>query len=314
MKTSKDLLRIVLLGTICFSLLACANENSSIVNNESSVNNTTSSSIILEENNEVDVIVLAGQSNMEGNSWVDKLYANTSSSMHNFYRDGFDNTLISYYCNNGANKSYDFVPVKAGQGYGIGSFGPEIGIAEELYNRQYDKPVYLVKYALGGTHLYSQWNVNNEESLYYYMVDFVYDQLATLEEQDYKPVIKGFFWMQGEADSCWKEGADLYYNNLSNLVDSFRDEFEKNYGEEDKGIAFVDAGISDCETWTFHEIVNNSKKKFSNSNPDKNYYIDTIENRLEYKYDNTDYYHFDATSEVKLGKLFISQLLDNQWM
>ena len=308
--------KCIIYGLTILSLLGCSSKKILSNNISTSSINDSIPPISLEEpkDNEVDVIVLAGQSNMEGNSWVDKLYANTNSSMHDLYRNGFDNTLMAYYCNNGANKSDEFVPVKAGQGYGIGSFGPEIGIAEELYNREYDKPVYLIKYALGGTHLYSQWNVNNESSLYYYMVDYIYSQLATLEEQDLKPVIRGFFWMQGEADSCWKEGSDLYYNNLSNLVSTFRDEFENYYGDVEKGIAFVDAGISDCESWVFYETVNSAKKKFSNSNPNKNYYIDTIENGLEYKYDNTDYYHFDATSEVKLGKLFISQLLDNDWM
>jgi len=312
----KNILYLITLGTLLTGCNSNNNDISTSSNNKSSSINTSFSSNISNEDNieEVDVIVMAGQSNMEGHSWVDKLYSNTDTSMHSNYRNGFENTNIAYYCNDGSNYSDTFVPVKVGQGYGIGSFGPEIGIAEELYNRDYEKPVYLIKYALGGTNLYSQWNVNNEESLYYYMVDFVYDQLAYLEEQDLKPIIRGFFWMQGEADACWLQGANQYYENLSNMVDAFREEFEHFYGDEDKGISFVDAGISDCDTWVYHNIVNNAKKDFAASNPEKNYYFDTMENGLEYKYDNTDYYHYDATSEIKLGKLFVSTLLDNNWM
>ena len=62
-----------------------------------------------------------------------------------------------------------------------------------------------------------------------------------------------------------------------------------------------------------YQEINQIKKNFADSNPDKNYYFDTMEAGLEYDKDNTDYYHFDATSEVILGKLFISTLLDNGW-
>lgn len=233
--------------------------------------------------------------------------------MKGYYRNGFQNTSIMYYCNNGSNFSKKFMPVKAGQGYNNGSFGPEVGIAEELLNRGREKPVYLVKYALGGTNLYYDWSVENPDSLYYQMVDYVYDQLIYFEDLGLKPIIKGFLWMQGEADSCVYEGTTAYYDNLSNLVESFRDEFEYYYGYEDRGIAFVDAGISDCSTWVNYRQINEMKQAFAKADEEKNYYIDTIANKLDYKYDNTDYYHFDATSELKLGRLFISALLDNGW-
>ena len=99
-----------------------------------------------------------------------------------------------------------------------------------------------------------------------------------------------------------------------NLVSSFRNEFEEYYGVEERGIAFVDAGISDYQVYKFHTIINSAKEEFSNENPDKNYYIDTMKLGFEYNKDNTDYYHYDATSELKLGKEFISILLDNNWL
>ena len=316
MKNKSLLISLCILLTGCnMQLLSTTSSSKNNVSSKISSNVESSSTLNSSEQKEtVDIIVMAGQSNMEGHSWCDKLYQNTSSTMHNYYRNGFKNTLIMYHCNRGANQSEKFTPVKAGQGYGTGSFGPEVGIAEELYNREYDKNVYLIKYAVGGTNLFSEWNVNNPDSLYYQMVDYVYDQLVYFEELGLKPVIKGFFWMQGEADSCWDEGTSTYYNNLSNMVESFREEFEYYYGDEERGIAFVDAGISDCSSWINYRQINEIKQAFANEDEDKNYYIDTIGNGLEYKYDNTDYYHFDATSEIKLGKLFISTLLDNEWL
>lgn len=304
-------------------LIGCNNSNSGSVNSSSlsdEESSVVSSEISSEINSSIDnretaqVIVMAGQSNMEGHSWTSKLYEKADESMHNYYRKGFNNTKIMFHCNNGTNISEEFTSVKAGQGYGTGSFGPEVGIAEKLYKINYDKPVYLVKYALGATGLHDRWNVNDNNSLYYEMLNYVDEQIITLEEEGYKVEIKGFFWMQGENDSSSTAAVSSYYDNLTNLVTSFRDYYEDFYGVEDKGIAFVDAGISDCASWKHYALINDSKKQFAESDPSKNYYFSTIDNKLEYDKDNTDYYHFDALSEIKLGELFISQLLDNGWL
>ena len=42
----------------------------------------------------------------------------------------------------------------------LSTFAPTLGVfAEELHNRGREKPVYLVKYALGGTNLFYDWNI-----------------------------------------------------------------------------------------------------------------------------------------------------------
>ena len=260
------------------------------------------------------IIVMAGQSNMEGHSWNSKLYDKTPSVMHGYYKKGFENTKIMFHCNNGSNQSLEFVPVKVGQGYGTGSFGPEVGIAQKLQNINYKKEVFLVKYALGATGLYDRWNVNNNNSLYYEMVNYVDEQIITLEELGFRVEIKALLWMQGEDDSNSVTGTNDYYENLSNMVENFRDNYEELYGVKNRGIAFVDAGISDCSAWKNYVEINNAKKEYSLSNPEKNYYFSTIDNGLEYRYDNTDIYHFDATSELKLGELFINELLNKGWL
>lgn len=265
--------------------------------------------------NGIDVIVLAGQSNMEGNSLNSMLLSKTDESMHSYYNYGFENTLISYYCGkNGMNVSEDFLPVELGQGSRTYMFGPELGIAEELYERGYEKPVYLVKYSVGGTSLHTDWNTAIEGSLYYELVDFLYDRLFELEEEGYTPIIRGLFWMQGETDSCNPTLKNFYEHYLTQLVTLFRNEFEELYGVPGKGIAFVDAGISDSPDWLYYKYINQCKINFANSNPSKNYYFGTIDEGLEYDKENNDLYHYDSLSELKLGKLFISTLLDNGWL
>lgn len=303
---------------LMLSLVGCGGNTSTNTASNSTPAPSSSTTNELGDPNVVDVVVLAGQSNMEGHTWINKLLNNTPSSMHDYYLDGFENTEIMYHCNGGANKSEFFTPVKVGQGFDKTRFGPEVGIAEELFLRERARPVYIVKYALGATSLYnnSHWNANGNNGLFDKMVNYVWDQIYYFEQQEIDVRIKGLFWMQGEADSCDAGGQQgtRYYDDLSNFVAKFREEFEELYGEPDKGIAFVDAGISDCSTWTHYETVNAAKKQFAESDPSKNYYFDTMEEGLQYKYDNQDYYHFDATSEIKLGKLFISKLLDNGWL
>ena len=307
-------------GATSSSATPSNSSSSNEVTNSSEVSSsviTSSSTVDLGDPNVVDLIVMAGQSNMEGHTWINKLIENTPKDMHDYYLNGFEDTYIMYHCNGGAHKNEEFEKVKVGMGFDKTRLGPEVGIAERLQETGRKRPTYLVKYALGATSLYNDWkspSAGAQNSLYRKMVDYVYDVILSFEEQGLEVKIKGLFWMQGEADSCLKNETDVYYQNLSYFVEDFRFEFEDTYGDEERGIAFVDAGISDCSTWTYHEEVNAAKKAFAESDPTKNYYFDTMEEGLTYKYDNTDYYHYDATSELKLGKLFIDTLLDNGWM
>lgn len=301
------------------SLASCkGQEVSSSIKESSEVTSSSSSSVnLLGDPNVVDIVVLAGQSNMEGHTWINKLLQNTPSSMHDYYLNGFENTQIMYHCNGGANKNEEFEPVKVGMGFDNTRFGPEVGIAQKLHEDGRVRPLYIVKYALGATNLYNDWSSpskGSSNSLYYKMMYYLYEQIAFFEAQDLEVRIKGLFWMQGEADSCQDGPTEDYYDNLSLFVEDFRAEFEELYGDPERGIAFVDAGISDCDTWKNYEAVNAAKKEFAESDPTKNYYFDTMEEGLTYRLDNQDYFHFDALSEIKLGELFISKLLDNGWM
>ena len=85
------------------------------------------------------------------------------------------------------------------------------------------------------------------------------------------------------------------------------------YADED-GIGFVDAGISDSYVWKNHVEINEAKKRFAEEDPDHNVYIDTIAERLSYKFEptgNPDPYHYDADGEIELGRLFGLALLEN---
>ena len=104
----------------------------------------------------VQVVILLGQSNMEGHSYVQYLPKTMGEEKAREYASGYSNVSIAYACSIANNTSGgQFVPVKTGQGKDISRFGPEVGIAETLSQANLDEDVFLIKFAQGATSLYS---------------------------------------------------------------------------------------------------------------------------------------------------------------
>ena len=115
--------------------------------------------------------------------------------------------------------------------------------------------------------------------------------------------------MQGESDtSVYK--ASKYYDNTVVFVNALRTDFAA-YAPE-RGIYFIDAGISSspyCEP--AYPQINQAKKLFSEQSP-LNIYFPTIEEGLTTLYEpqsNPDLGHYDALSELKLGRMFAAEIL-----
>ena len=110
----------------------------------------------------IDVIVMAGQSNMEGHSWSNILKEKVGEEKYQEYYNGYDDIQISYkvgcYGNNN-NSNEKFRKVRIGQGCSVGQFGPELGLAEYLVENKdkVENEVALVKFAVGATSIYKEW-------------------------------------------------------------------------------------------------------------------------------------------------------------
>lgn len=266
-----------------------------------------------EYSNEVQVVVLLGQSNAEGHTWSQYLTKTVGAEKAGEYAEGYPNVKISYACTIADNTSNgEFVPVKLGQGHSAAQFGPEIGIAEKIAALDPTKPVYIVKYAYGGTSLTTNWrppSAQNTGALYTNAVNYVLEQCAKLETMDLYPEIKAICWMQGEDDS-----SGLNYNSYEELERNFVADLRSDlayYKPADAEIGFIDAGISDCPAWTHHDVINAAKAKLA-SEDDNHVYIDTIAAGLKYNGEPAgapDIYHYDSSSMVKLGHLFAEQLI-----
>lgn len=266
---------------------------------------SVSSALSEEISGKVQVIVLLGQSNMEGHTHAEYLSKTCGEEKAAEYASGYEDVKIDYECLSG-NRSDGFVPVRTGQGKDPSRFGPEVGMAEYFHERNYKTPIFLVKYALGATSLTNQWqppSTGKTGSLYLGAVNDIKSCMRDLEDRDFYPEIKAICWMQGEDDSTGNLYRS-YFDYERALVSDLREDLL--YYSAPSGIGFIDAGISDCPAWTHQEEINTQKKTLSELS-ELNEYFSTIEENLRYNGEPAgapDIYHYDSSSMIRLGRLF----------
>ena len=270
----------------------------------------------------VNVILISGQSNAVGCTRSIYIKDSISEEKYDEFSRGYDDILISYDCWTkddfdkpqqsyySQNKSRGFVPVKLGQGNGDSTFGPEIGIAEELHER-FGGKLFIIKYACGASNLKDDW-APIDSPMYPRFIKYVKAEMKRLSNQGYKPTIKAFCWMQGEGDT-YDRYHQYYLQNLRLFVGNVRQDLYSLAGNKD--MPFIDAQIAPGN-WTFWTQVNAAKRTFSQES-DNNYLIQSIQEGLHTDQEppaSPDVAHFDSESEVKLGHLFaqtFEQFLDN---
>lgn len=172
MKTISSIGVLLLCVTFLLSLCACSSKGQHPIDENEPPK---------EYSNEVQVVLLLGQSNAEGHTNSSYLVKTVGEEKAAEYAKGYDNVNISYACTVSANTSDGkFVPVKLGQGTATSKFGPEVGIAEKISALDLAKRVYVIKYAYGGTTLTTQWrspSSKNTGGLYTGAVQYVNEQL-----------------------------------------------------------------------------------------------------------------------------------------
>jgi len=273
-----------------------------------------SSSLDSEETPRAKVVVLAGQSNMEGNSWSSYLSKHYTTSQIDEYINGYSTSKIVWNDSWGNFKNISpYVDVKLGQGTDENHFGPELAIAQTIDKAHRGETIYFIKFGWGGSNLINQWRSPSSGAtgpLWTEFISFVKDSLAILKFKGLDPQICALCWMQGESDSDTVDVANQYYGRLSNFVKDFRSEFEAyTYGP---GIGFVDAYISNSIAWAQYKIINEAKQKFADEDI-LNVAIDTIALNLSFMsepYYNVDIYHYDSDGMIGLGTAFGNALLE----
>lgn len=245
---------LILLLLLVFSLASCnlfggeqakPNEEKQMSGNEKIIN----------------VYLIAGQSNAVGYG-MDT--GNKIAKSDERFTEGFENVLYYGSFERWSGKSFDggFEPVKLGMGVDPSRSGAEIGIANAVAD--YGEMSAIIKCAQGATHLYPDttyevslkygtWtsptyiknnNVDMSKNplignMFRRFEQTVIDAIQLLVEDGYTPVIKGVWWMQGEAEMFTLEMASAYRELFETLIYDTRNMLSEVTGYDCGNVPFV---------------------------------------------------------------------------
>ncbi len=257
------------------------------------------------------VILLLGQSNATGCSLAAYLEQKVQQEEYAAFQAGFPSVLINFcmddhkYSTQGA-----FVPVALGCGAGEGYFGPELGIAQVISQAYPDEQVFILKYTMSGYSLHHHWLCGGQRgSIYQACMTYIRTYMDYLLSKNFDARIGAVCWMQGESDTTDFKAAQ-YFDNQVAFASYLRQDLA-GYAENG-GIYFIDAGISDSPyCLPAYPQINEAKQRFAALSP-QNLYFSTIDAGLTTLYEpinEPDLGHYDALSELELGRLFGQQIL-----
>ena len=254
----------------------------------------------------VKVILLLGQSNATGCSLTSYLQQSVTPEEFAELEQGYDSVRIHFSLDDKKyNSSGEFVPVDLNCGAGEGYFGPEVGMAQVLAQAYPDELVLILKFSMSGYSLHHHWLCAGQRgSIYEAFLAFAQSSMEYLDSKNYDARIGAVCWMQGESDTTDYK-ASHYFDNQVAFVSYLRQDLSA--WAEDDGICFIDAGISSspyCEP--AYPEINQAKERFAELSP-LNYYFSTIDAGFTTLYEpveNPDLGHYDALSELELGRLF----------
>ena len=302
---------------IVFSLASCNIFNGGLGNGER----------VLETEKLVNVYLIAGQSNavgygMDTGSKIAKSDERFTEGFENVLYYGEHERWTGKYLNNG------FEPVKLGMGVAKDRSGAEIGIANAVAD--YGEMNAIIKCAWGATHLYpdTQYDVslkqgtwtsptyienNNVDTsknplignMYRRFEQTVADALQLLIEDGYTPVIKGIWWMQGEAEMFTLEMASAYRELFETLIYDMRNTLGELTGYDCSNVPFI-CGLPKWNSKnsappTYQGMVRESMITVSKS-VDNVGCVDCI------PLVQHDDWHFDAAGQKYLGEAFVTLL------
>ena len=282
---------------LLFTSVACTNNSNVEVDKTSQV---------------INVVLLAGQSNMEGAGNYDELsqaiknrITATKNRVQYALRDEEAGPLTY--------KTSDYHKKKYGA---YKTFGPEMLIGLTLAEAYPNKRFLLLKTAYGGTSLYGAWNpywtkanaIKAEKGykenlpLFSMFSENINKQLTLLDNQKQPYKIIGMLWLQGENDASKEFSAIGYQQNLTDLIKELRHKFNfkpfvigqinSTYGKFKQG----------------PEIVRNAMQVIADEDVNVDI-VNTSINSNWLDYPKHDYVHYNTEGQVRLGKEFAKMLM-----
>ncbi|MDO7173146.1 sialate O-acetylesterase [Mariniflexile sp. AS56] len=279
------------------------------------INLSVSAQSKVNSNNEVQVVLLAGQSNMAGAGNYDEL----EESIKERIKKVSNRVWVSQ--SNSAQKPLSYYNNKPSEKYNfLKRFGPELLIGLTLAEKYPNQEFLLIKEAKGGTSLYGAWNpewtlekakeiekgeAKQSWNLCKIHMESIKKNLEILTQKGKTYKIIGMAWMQGENDAQSKVSANSYGKNLEKLIEKYRSEFNI------ENMPFVA-----CQTNSHYGIEGGSdlvRKAFIDVENSVNY-VKIIKTFRDSPYTDfpkhTDNVHYNTEGQVRLGIAFANKLIE----
>ena len=169
---------------------------------------------------EIDLFILAGQSNMQG--WRSNAANYPVDKDHLDKRIPFYFETINY---TSSNQKWTTLKPQAGH-FSSGHFGPEITFGRALLKTNLHPAIF--KYSKGGSSIKTEWKAPYKLGLYDDMVASLRMAINELESQGHTVTPKAIIWIQGESDAINSKFATEYYWHLRKLLHHLRVNIIKN--------------------------------------------------------------------------------------
>ena len=235
----------------------------------------------------LDVVLLAGQSNMAGNA--------RTADLPEAYKLPAPQVVLQ----------------TSGKREGIGSrktFGPEVGFSKAVSAARPEQAFLLIKHARGGTSL-AGWSPDWDKAKLVSKYDIGAGPLyRTLLAQyaaataDKKVRLTAILWMQGESDSRYPALGPHYFDNLKTMIEAFRRDLKSPELPFLMGHVNTPADVLDADKislkFRFLSNVREAQERAAREIPHV-FLIETDDLGKQ-----NDRIHYDAKGQIELGRRF----------
>ena len=163
----------------------------------------------------IDLFIMAGQSNMQG--WRSDAASYPADKSHLDKRIPFYFKALNY---DSSHKKWETLRPQKGH-FRKGHFGPEVSFSRALFKNKQLRPA-IFKYSSGGSSLKKDWKVAGKGGLYDDMVTNLIKAIKALEKKGHKVTPRAIVWIQGESDADNEKLATEYYWHLKRMLTHLR--------------------------------------------------------------------------------------------
>lgn len=285
--------------------------------------------------NDIDIYLVAGQSNAVGQTVAD---VEQLEMMDERFTIGFENVLYYGYTdlpvNNLIPSDVRIQNTKLGLGFRSSDsskvhMGPEAGLAYYLANSRRNNKFGIIKYASGSSSIYDDVTSKNNKAkgnwysdevskamgkeksdpnisgyCYTAFMDIVEKGLEQYKQAGFNPIIKGLAWMQGEAECGSEEYSVKYATLLNALIKDFRTDLTEISGQDLTEMEVVVAKIpSDYLPGKYTSVVREQQQMVADGDVN----VKIIDND---GFETFDGHHYPWKDMLTLGMNFAKSFLD----